>query len=287
MITLTRMRGHIFIAFAIDLDMWPSAVSRACGDDSLSRRLSELSDLEQAMQALLDLFQRYAIRTTWFICDRVTKMLPLQDIVVRGHEIGVRGPTQTDSSRVEGLRPGERLDELISVITRLCGRAPLGYTAPLVGAWQFSSADIENRGLSYELTAAYRGHACGCIRIGRGWYLVDEKAGQPWRREVERDHSSLTKIPTNWFIEELPLELYFRHFPGHQGAPSLRDAETAWRAQLDFLRRDSFASNITIRIHPFAARQTSTLLLLEKWIEYALLGDGARFITCEQLARSC
>jgi len=115
----------------VDLEEWfvvEALAGRYPGDEW--KKLT--STLERNTVKLLQLFQRYDTRATFFVLGYCAEMFPdlIAEIYANGHEVACHSYTHR---RVDSLDAEEfRLDtrRAINAIVKACGARPLGYRAP-------------------------------------------------------------------------------------------------------------------------------------------------------------
>jgi len=134
------MTKEILCGFGIDVDAVAGWLGSYGGEDSPDDISRGLFAGELGSPRLLELFRRFAIKTTWFIPGHSIETFPEQmaQVAEAGHEIGVHGyshenPIARTPAQEEGV-----LDKCIELITGLCGRRPSGYVAPW---WEFQPND--------------------------------------------------------------------------------------------------------------------------------------------------
>ena len=105
-----------------------------------------------ARSRLLRLFEKWGIKTTWFIPGHSIETFPeqMKAVADAGHEIGMHGyshenPVATTPEQEEAI-----FDKCIEVITKLSGKPPRGYVAPW---WELGPNTAElllRKGLKYD-----------------------------------------------------------------------------------------------------------------------------------------
>ncbi len=91
---------------------------------------------------MLNLFERFGIKTTWFIPGHSIETFPKQMRAVAdaGHEIGIHGYSHENPIEMTREQETAVLDKCIELVTRLSGKRPTGYVAPW---WEFSTVSNE------------------------------------------------------------------------------------------------------------------------------------------------
>jgi peptidoglycan/xylan/chitin deacetylase (PgdA/CDA1 family) len=91
---------------------------------------------------LLKLWDKFGIKTTWFVPAHSIESFPEQLAKVRdaGHEIGLHGYTHEIVSTLDEQQQRDVLTKSIDVLTKFTGKKPKGWTAP---AWNTSKETIK------------------------------------------------------------------------------------------------------------------------------------------------
>jgi peptidoglycan/xylan/chitin deacetylase (PgdA/CDA1 family) len=114
--------------------------------------LSWLRYDEVAVPAIVQVFERYGIKQTFFVCAWCIERYPAmcESILAGGHEIGYHGYLHEAPNEQPPERELEELERGMEIIERFTGRRPSGARAPYA-ALSASSADFLVRaGFSYD-----------------------------------------------------------------------------------------------------------------------------------------
>jgi peptidoglycan/xylan/chitin deacetylase (PgdA/CDA1 family) len=156
------------LGLSVDLDEWYH--SRRWVDGRQSQEVQDTKSLFQRLygrdrpigeviaptRALLDLFDRYGCRITFFVLGEMAEWYPdlVQEIAARGHEIGSHGLHHVDMTVLGPERFGADLDRAIERIKALTGQRPVGYRAPNLVYAPWATRVLEDRGFIYDATVA-------------------------------------------------------------------------------------------------------------------------------------
>ena len=126
------MAKEIFVAYGIDVDAVAGWLGSYGGQDSPCDITRGMFAGEVGSLRLLRLFEKWGIKTTWFIPGHSIETFPdqMKTVADAGHEIGMHGyshenPVATTPEQEEAI-----FDKCIEVITKLAGKPPRGYVAP-------------------------------------------------------------------------------------------------------------------------------------------------------------
>jgi peptidoglycan/xylan/chitin deacetylase (PgdA/CDA1 family) len=228
---------------------------------------------------ILDLCDRLGIRSTWFTPGHTAETYPqvTAQIVERGHEIANHGylhedfgPLSLDEQRAVVRKGNEALE-------RVTGQKPRGIR---VTPWAFEGDLFEillDEGMTYSssLMDDCRAHWAR----GRGVVRTDG----PNEPGPELD---VVEVPVTFITSDFA---YFE-FNGY-GTPNLpaglrnaRDLEQIWQDEFEYMAtRGEDGSYVMLMLHPQSIGWGGRLLMLERYLEWCK-GQGARFVTCEELA---
>lgn len=117
---------------------------------------------EVGVPRLLKLFDKYNLRTSWFIPGHSIDSFPKEMQAVRdakqGHEIGLHGYSHENPIAMSLKHQKEVLDHTYDQLTELCGQPPVGCTAPW---WENSREGIQlllDKGIEYDHSS--QAHDC-------------------------------------------------------------------------------------------------------------------------------
>src|SRR6476469_8390644 len=125
------MAKVIFCSFGIDVDAVAGWLGSYGGEDSPDDISRGLFAGEVGSLRLLKLFERFGIKTTWFIPGHSIETFPeqMQAVADAGHEIGMHGYSHENPVAMTPVQEEAIFDKCIEVITKLAGKSPRGYVA--------------------------------------------------------------------------------------------------------------------------------------------------------------
>lgn len=169
------MAKEILCAFSLDFD----AVSVWLGTFGAEKSPSDISrgmfGGEVGVPRLLKLFQRFGIKTSWFVPGHSIETFPDQTrmIVEAGHQIGLHGYTHEDPQAMTAEQEEIVLDRCIELIETASGRRPTGYVAP---NWEYSASTLRlllKKGIKYDHNLMHRDFEPYYVRDRDQWTAVD------------------------------------------------------------------------------------------------------------------
>jgi len=199
--------GNHRLALSVDVDEWFH--SRRWVDGHQGRDVPDITatcrrlygqdrpagEVVAPTLALLDLFDRYQCRCTFFLLGEVAEWYPdlVTTIAARGHEIACHGMHHVDMSVLGPERFARDLARARDLLTRLTGAPPLGFRGPNLVFEPWAIAILEDLGFLYDSTV------CASRSIGgkyKGWANAPSHPYHPARDAIGRvGDARLVELP--------------------------------------------------------------------------------------------
>ncbi|MCA2221886.1 polysaccharide deacetylase family protein [Nonomuraea aurantiaca] len=282
------MPKEILVAYGVDVDAVAGWLGSYGGEDSPCDISRGLFAGEVGTPRLLRLFEKYDLRTTWFIPGHSIETFPDQtrQVVDGGHEIGVHGYSHENPIAMSREQESAVLDHCIDLVEKYSGSRPTGYVAPW---WEFSPVTNElllERGIKYDHSLMHDDFSPYYVRVGDSWTKIDySRPAAEWMKPLERgQETDLVEIPANWYLDDLPPMMFVKASPNSHGFVSPRHLEEMWRDQFDWVYRESDYAVFTMTIHPDVSGRPQSLLMHERLIEYISGHEGVRWVTFDEIA---
>lgn len=282
------MPKEIKVAFGVDVDAVAGWLGSYGGEDSPDDISRGMFAGEVGTPRLLKLFERYDLRTTWFIPGHSIETFPEQTkmVVDGGHEVGVHGYTHENPIAMSRQQETDVLDRCIELVEKVSGSRPTGYVAPW---WEFSNVTNElllERGIKYDHSLMHNDFTPYYVRVGDSWTKIDySQPAESWMRPLERgEETDLVEIPANWYLDDLPPMMFIKGSPNSHGFVSPRHLREMWQDQFDWVYREMDYAAFTMTIHPDVSGRPQTLLMLERLIEHINGHDGVEWVTFDEIA---
>jgi peptidoglycan-N-acetylglucosamine deacetylase len=279
---------NIFCAYGIDVDAvagWLGSYGGADSPDDISRGLFAG---EVGTPRLLPLFERFGIKTTWFIPGHSIQTFPAQmkAIVEAGHEIGIHGYSHENPVAMTPEQEEAVLNYSIDLATALAGQRPTGYVAPW---WEFSpvtAALLLGKGIAYDHSLMHHDFQPYYVRVGDRWTPIDyTKRPDEWMKPLVRgQETDLIEIPASWYLDDLPPMMFIKKSPNSHGFVNPRHLEEMWRDQFDWVYREYDYAVFTMTIHPDVSGRPQVLLMHERLFAHIMRHPGVRFGTFAEIA---
>jgi len=282
------MAKEILVGFGIDVDAVAGWLGSYGGEDSPDDISRGLFAGEVGSMRLLDLFDKFGIKTTWFIPGHSAETFPeqMKEVAKRGHEIGIHGYSHENPIAMTPEQEEAVLDKCIDLITELSGKRPTGYVAPW---WEFSAVSNElllKKGIKYDHSLMHKDFEPYRVRVGDTWTKIDY-AGKPedWMKPLVRgEETDLIEIPANWYLDDLPPMMFIKKSPNSHGFVNPRDIEQMWQDQFDWVYENMDYAVFPITIHPDVSGRPQVLLMLERLFKHMASHEGVKFVTMDEMA---
>jgi len=282
------MAKEILVGFGIDVDAVAGWLGSYGGEDSPDDISRGLFAGEVGSIRLLDLFDKFGIKTTWFIPGHSAETFPeqMKEVAKRGHEIGIHGYSHENPIAMTPEQEEAVLDKCIDLITELSGKRPTGYVAPW---WEFSAVSNElllKKGIKYDHSLMHKDFEPYRVRVGDTWTKIDY-AGKPedWMKPLVRgEETDLIEIPANWYLDDLPPMMFIKKSPNSHGFVNPRDIEQMWQDQFDWVYENMDYAVFPITIHPDVSGRPQVLLMLERLFKHMASHEGVKFVTMDEMA---
>lgn len=281
-------KKEIIACFGVDVDAVAGWLGSYGGADSPSDIQRGVFAGQVGMPRLLKLFDRYNIKTSWFIPGHSIETFPeeCKMVVEAGHEIGAHGYSHENPVAMTAAQEEAVLVKSIELIEEISGKRPRGYVAPW---WEMSEATVDlllKHGFEYDHSQGYKDFVPMYARSGDEWTKIDfSKQPEEWMKPlIHGDEIDLVEICANWYVDDLPPMMFIKAAPNSHGFVNPRDIEELWRDQFDWVYRELDYGIFPITIHPDVSGRPQVLLMLERLIEYINSHEGVRWATMEEIA---
>jgi peptidoglycan-N-acetylglucosamine deacetylase len=282
------MAKEIFCSIGVDVDAVAGWLGSYGGEDSPDDISRGMFAGEVGTRRLLKLFDKYDMRTTWFIPGHSIETFPEESalVVEAGHEVGMHGYSHENPIAMTPEQEEAVLVKCIGLIEEVSGRRPTGYVAPW---WEFSNVTNElllKHGIKYDHSLMHRDFVPYYVRVGDSWTKIDySKKPEEWMKPLVRgEETDLIEIPASWHLDDLPPMMFIKAAPNSHGFVNPRHLEELWRDQFDYVYREEDYAVFAMTVHPDVSGRPQVLLMLERLIEHISQFDGIRWATMDEIA---
>jgi peptidoglycan/xylan/chitin deacetylase (PgdA/CDA1 family) len=283
------MAKEIFCAFGVDVDAVGGWLGSYGGEDSPLDISRGMFSGEVGTPRLVRLFDRFGIKTTWFVPGHSVETFPdeIKMVVDAGHELGVHGYSHENPIAMTPQQEEDVLDKCIGLLEKISGRKPTGYVAPW---WEFSPVTAEllqKKGFKYDHSLMHHDFQPYYVRVGDSWTKIDySKTAAEWMKPLVRgkEVTNIVEIPASWYTDDLPPMMFIKAAPNSHGFVSPRHLEETWRDQFDWVYREYDYAVYTMTIHPDVSGRPQVLLMLERLFNHMIRHPGVRFMKFDEIA---
>ena len=282
------MTKEILCGFGVDVDAVAGWLGSYAGEDSPDDISRGLFAGEVGAPRLLKLFDRLAIKTTWFIPGHSIETFPeqMKAVAAAGHEVGIHGYSHENPIAMTPAQEEAVLDKCIGLVGELAGKRPTGYVAPW---WEFSPVTNElllKKGIKYDHSLMHRDFEPYYVRVGDRWTKIDySQSPAAWMQPLVRgNETDLIEIPASWYLDDLPPMMFIKKSPNSHGFVNPRHLEEIWRDQFDWVYREYDYAVFPMTIHPDVSGRPQVLLMLERLYNHIVRHPGVRFVTMDEMA---
>jgi len=282
------MSKEIFCSIGVDVDAVAGWLGSYGGEDSPDDISRGVFAGEVGSRRLLKLFDKYGLRTTWFIPGHSIETFPEETALVvgAGHEVGMHGYSHENPISMTPEQEEAVLVKCIGLIEQASGRRPTGYVAPW---WEFSNVTNElllKHGIKYDHSLMHRDFHPYYVRVGDSWTKIDySKQPEEWMKPLVRgEETDLIEIPASWHLDDLPPMMFIKAAPNSHGFVNPRHLEELWRDQFDYIYREEDYACFAMTVHPDVAGRPQVILMLERLIDHISGHDGVRWATMDEIA---
>ncbi|KAH7910465.1 carbohydrate esterase family 4 protein [Hygrophoropsis aurantiaca] len=284
------MPRKILVGFGVDVDAVAGWLGSYGGEDSPLDVSRGMYAGEVGVPRLLKLFDKYKIKTTWFIPGHSLETFPEQMAAVRdaGHEIGLHGYSHENPVSMTIEQQRDILDHTYKLLTEFNhGKPPKGSVAPW---WETSSEGttlLLEKGIEYDHSNMCHDSQAYYLRNEDTWTKIDYKAkAHTWMKPLKRGiETGLVEIPGNWYLDDLPPMMFIKSSANSHGWVNSRDVEQLWKDMFTYLYREENDFIFPISIHPDVSGRPHVLLMLERFIEWVNTHDHVQWVTMYEMAQ--
>ena len=180
---------EIFCSIGIDIDAVAGWLGSYGGEDSPDDISRGMFSGEVGTPRLLKLFEKYDLRTTWFIPGHSIETFPdqVKMVVDAGHEGGSHGYSHENPVAMTPQQERDVLEKCLELIENVAGRKPVGNVAPW---WEVSATTNElllEYDYKYDHSLQHRDFTPYYARVGDSWTKIDySKAAEEWMKPLVR-----------------------------------------------------------------------------------------------------
>ncbi|KAL1887608.1 hypothetical protein Sste5346_010109 [Sporothrix stenoceras] len=292
------------VALSVDFDAVSHWLGTGCHkDNNMADYSSGIFAGQVGVYRLLDLFQKHGIadKVTWFIPGHTTETFPdaAKAVLESGAEIGLHGYAHEGIYQMTEEQEKDVLLKCIDVATKLTGKKPVGYRAPMYTIRETTVKLLREHGFLYNSSLMHHDSQpyftpadppiehIDFHKPASSWLHASTIASQAYPEEGTHP---LVELPCGWYNEDMMPMMYLPHLNNSMGYVSTRVVEQMWRDKFTWLweqkeGRDAGNFVFPILVHPDVSGMAHIIGMIDRFLSW-LQGFGAEveFCTCEDIA---
>lgn len=221
---------------------------------------------------LLKLFEKYNIKTSWFIPGHTADTFPeiVKEVVAAGHEVGCHGYVHENPTNLTYEQESRVMEMALASLDKVGAAKPVSYRSPY---WDFSPNTmgiLEKYGFLYDSSL-----------MGNDLhpYLPRPVTVHSDRANVFGEPSKIIELPVSWFLDDFPQAEYLTG--KQEGQRPANDIFDRWASIYDYACSLDGACYI-LTTHPQTIGRAHMIQMLERLINY-MAERGAWFTTCKEM----
>ncbi|OAA59753.1 polysaccharide deacetylase family protein [Niveomyces insectorum RCEF 264] len=307
---------RVKVALSFDFDAVSHWLGTGCHpDNNMADYSSGIFAGQVGCLRLLHVLQKNHIadKVTWFIPGHTMETFPasVQKVVDSGAEVGLHGYSHEGIYQMTPAQERDVLDKCIEVATRLCGRKPRGYRAPMYTIRETTVGLLRDRGFLYDTSLMHHDsqpywtpadppiEKIDFTQDAASWLkptpIVDpaDAAANP----LVAGRHPLVEIPCGWYNEDMMPLQYLPHLANSNGYVSVSVVEQMWKDKFLWLWDNARAVGeaeaggpadfmFPILMHPDTSGMAHIIGMADRMIQWLKgWGDSVQFCRHEDIAR--
>ncbi|KAJ9136742.1 Polysaccharide deacetylase family protein [Pleurostoma richardsiae] len=303
----TRSRPHhVKVALSIDFDAVSHWLGTGCHpDNNMADYSSGIFAGQVGVYRILDMFKKNGVadKVTWFIPGHTAETFPAaaKAVLESGAEIGLHGYAHEGIYQMTEEQERDVLLKCIDVATKLVGKKPRGYRAPMYTIRETTVKLLREHEFLYDSSLMHHDSqpyftpadppikAIDFSQPASSWLQPSAIASQAWPAGGEHP---LVELPCGWYNEDMMPMMYLPHLPNSMGYVSSRVVEQMWKDKFMWLWENGGAEGgesadfvFPILVHPDVTGLAHIIGMVDRFIGWLRgFGDAVEFCTCEQIA---
>jgi uncharacterized protein YcgI (DUF1989 family)/peptidoglycan/xylan/chitin deacetylase (PgdA/CDA1 family) len=260
---------------------------------------------------LLNMLKKKGIadKVTWFIPGHTMETFPVsvRKVVESGAEVGLHGYSHEGIYQMTPEQERDVLLKCIEVATKLCGKKPRGYRAPMYTIRETTVKLLREHGFLYDTSLMHHDsqpywtpadppiESIDFAKDASSWLKPTPIADPAQVNPLKSGEHPLVEIPCGWYNEDMMPLQYLPHLANSMGYVSTRVVEQMWKDKFLWLWENAADSEKTfdtadfifpILMHPDTSGMAHIIGMAERVISWLQSwGDVVEFSTHEDIAR--
>lgn len=302
----SNRRHRIKVALSFDFDAVSHWLGTGCHpDNNMADYSSGIFAGQVGSLRLLSVLKKHGLadKVTWFIPGHTMETFPdsVRQVVESGAEIGLHGYSHEGIYQMTEDQEKDVLLKCIDIATKLCGKKPRGYRAPMYTIRETTVKLLRQHEFLYDTSLMHHDSqpyftpsdppikTIDFSQPAASWLHPTPIASQSY---PDGQHP-LVEIPCGWYNEDMMPLQYLPHLANSMGYVSTRVVEQMWKDKFMWLMENSEEGNksadfiFPILMHPDTSGMAHIIGMAERvmiWLKG--FGDSVEFCTHEQIANT-
>lgn len=304
-VTISKSRSHrVKVTLSFDFDAVSHWLGTGCHpDNNMADYSSGIFAGQVGGIRLLNLLKKMNIadKVTWFIPGHTMETFPdtVRQVVESGAEIGLHGYSHEGIYQMTEQQETDVLEKCIEVATKLCGKPPRGYRAPMYTIRETTVKLLRKHEFLYDSSLMHHDSqpyftpsdppikTIDFSQPASSWLEPTPIASQGY---PDGQHP-LVEIPCGWYNEDMMPLQYLPHLANSMGYVSTRVVEQMWKDKFMWLWENSTEGGeytdfiFPILMHPDTSGLSHIIGMSERmmvWLKS--FGDSVEFCRHEDVA---
>jgi peptidoglycan/xylan/chitin deacetylase (PgdA/CDA1 family) len=256
-LALTKPRaGRVKVCLSFDFDAVSHWLGTGCHpDNNMADYSSGIFAGRVGAVRLVHLLKKMQIadKVTWFIPGHTMETFPetVQTVVDSGAEIGLHGYSHEGIYQMTFEQERDVLEKCIDVATKLCGKPPRGYRAPMYTIRETTVGLLRKHNFLYNSSLMHHDSqpyftpsdppikTIDFSKDASSWLEPTPLAPQAYPEGLH----PLVEIPCGWYNEDMMPLQYLPHLANSNGYVGTRVVEQMWKDKFMWLWENSAAAD--------------------------------------------
>lgn len=298
-------RRRVKVALSFDFDAVSHWLGTGCHpDNNMADYSSGIFAGRVGAIRLLNMLQKFDIanKVTWFIPGHTMETFPstVQKVVESGAEIGLHGYSHEGIYQMTLEQERDVLEKCIEVATKLCGKKPRGYRAPMYTIRETTVELLRKHEFLYDTSLMHHDSQLYFTPSDPPIKTIDfSKDASSWLHPTPLGSEGyptgqhpLVEIPCGWYNEDMMPLQYLPHLANSNGYVSTRVVEQMWKDKFMWLWENGKEGTqsadfiFPILMHPDTSGMAHIIGMSERVVTWLKSwGDSVEFCTHEEIAR--
>ncbi|KAJ0420498.1 hypothetical protein BJY00DRAFT_323756 [Aspergillus carlsbadensis] len=285
------MVKRVLVGYGVDVDAVSGWLNTRDGSPANPTDVSRgIFGATVGIDRLLKLWDKYNIKTTWFVPGHSLESFPKQLARVRdaGHELALHGYTHEFVSTLSEQQQRDVLVRSIETMTKFTGKKPRGWTAPCWSTSRETVRLLEEFGIEYDHSFMHHDSQMYYLPGGSETYTSTD-VSQPastWMTPMSTlKPSGIVCVPANWHLDDWPPFVLSLKQASTHGYVDVESVERCWKDIFSYCYREYDEFVFPMSIHPQVSGKAQVVLMHERIIEWINGHEGVEWCTMETMVK--